>query len=95
MGRTSGGWELLAVREGKRGTALLPARPALTPRNRLFGQATPGPRPSLELRTLPGPSECLRKSENLLAHKQGPFRRPTHIVDAVGGAPGPQIRLEP
>jgi len=31
------------AREGNRGTTLSPARPAHTPRHRLFGQATPGP----------------------------------------------------
>ena len=35
-----------AAREGKRGTTLHPARPDHTP-NRLFGKATPGPRPTL------------------------------------------------
>src|SRR6516162_7475902 len=35
------------AREGKRGTTLTPARPAHTPRHQLFGQATPGPEPSL------------------------------------------------
>src|SRR3974390_845114 len=35
------------VREGKRGTSLHPARPAHTPRHRLFGKATPRPEPSL------------------------------------------------
>src|SRR5262249_35505172 len=33
----------LRTREGSRGTTLSPARPAHTPRHRLFGQATPGP----------------------------------------------------
>jgi hypothetical protein len=36
----------MAAREGKRGTTLHSARPAHTP-NRLFGKATPGPRPTL------------------------------------------------
>jgi hypothetical protein len=35
------------AREGSGGTALTPARPAHTPRRRLFGQATPGPGPTL------------------------------------------------
>ena len=38
---------------GKRGTAQSPARPDLTPQNRLFGQATPGPAPSLGHRDSP------------------------------------------
>jgi transposase len=62
---------LLAAREGKRGTALLPARPAHTPRNRLFGQATPGPIKSLELLTSPGPSRRLRKPEEPLDTQRG------------------------
>ena len=37
----------LAAREGNRGTTLSPARPAHTPYARLFGQATPGPAPTL------------------------------------------------
>jgi hypothetical protein len=39
---------------GQRGTTLSPARPAHTPRHRLFGQATPGPAPTLRPRTAPG-----------------------------------------
>jgi hypothetical protein len=35
------------TREGNRGTTLSPAWPAHTPIDRLFGQATPGPRPTL------------------------------------------------
>jgi transposase len=35
------------AREGNRGTTLSPARPAHTPRHRLFGQATPEPAPRL------------------------------------------------
>ncbi len=35
------------AREGNRGTTLSPARPAHTPRHRLFGQATPEPDPRL------------------------------------------------
>jgi hypothetical protein len=41
--------QLLRAREGKRGTTLDPARPAHTPTHRLFGQATPGPAPTLRL----------------------------------------------
>ena len=62
---------LLTAREGKRGTALLPARPAHTPRNRLFGQATPGPRPSRELHTPRDPSGRLRKPEKPLDTQRG------------------------
>src|SRR6266513_6397912 len=36
------------TREGNRGTTLHPAWPAHTPKHRLFGQATPGPAPTLE-----------------------------------------------
>ena len=63
-----------AAREGKRGTALSPARPAPTPHRRLFGQATPGPSPSLG--PLPSGAPCLgyrgsqENQKSLLTHKE-------------------------
>jgi hypothetical protein len=61
---------LVAAGRAKWVTALLPARPAHTPLNRLFGQATRRPSPSLELRTLPGPSGHLRRPEEALETKK-------------------------
>ena len=48
---------VIGTREGNRGTTLHPARPAHTPNNQLFGQATPGPAPTLEPPT-GSPNRC-------------------------------------
>ena len=47
------------AREGNRGTALSPGRPAHTPQHRLFGQATPGP--ATTLRPVPHADEPSRQ----------------------------------
>ncbi len=47
------------AREGNRGTALSPGRPAHTPQHRLFGQATP--RPATTLRPVPHADEPSRQ----------------------------------
>ena len=49
--RTSGGGQGPG---GQSGTTLTPARPAPTPKHQLFGQATPGPGPTLGLRPMSG-----------------------------------------
>jgi transposase len=49
------------AREGSRGTTLSPARPAHTPRHRLFGQATPGPATTLRPSQPPRPRRPARR----------------------------------
>jgi transposase len=73
----------LETREGNRGTTLHPARPTHTPNRRLFGQATPGPRPTLEPPPSKGP----------LASRPAPARRQTSRSAAgvqVEPRPGPR-----
>ena len=68
-----------AVREGTRGTSLHPARPAHTPRHRLFGKATPGPPPSLRPPAPPAPDHPTGDPKNLpprlLTNKEDSFGR--------------------
>ncbi len=51
------------AREGNRGTALTPARPAHTPQRRLFGQATPEPATTLRPAPRTGEPPQPRRSE--------------------------------
>ena len=66
------------AREGTRGTALSPARPALTPIHRLFGQATPEPdrrlRPPSPARVAPRRERPPRHPEELLDNQRGLVR---------------------
>ena len=48
--------------EGNRGTTLSPARPAHTPKRQLFGQATPGPAPTLRSRPKKTTSRVRKKA---------------------------------
>ncbi len=63
------------AREGTRGAALSPARPALTPIHRLFGQATPEPdrrlRPPRPARVAPHRERPPRHPEELLDNQRG------------------------
>jgi transposase len=70
------------VREGNRGTTLTPARPAHTPQHRLFGQATPEPRPTLRHPPKP-PEEPLDKQRGL---------DPEHLGSPLGERVGAVLR---
>ncbi len=60
------------VREGNRGTSLSPARPAHTPKHRLFGSATPEPEPRLRPPSRAG-----------VPRRRGRSGRPEEALDAM------------